>query len=245
MPSLIDIRRRIRSVKNTQQITKAMKMVSAAKLRRAQDRVIAARPYATLLRQMLANVVAAVQADEEAVSNPLLVVRPEKRIELLLITGEKGLAGAFNANIIKASVKFAREEHPDAVLLRRGAFGHAMRPGRLGERSRCPMPRLRSHDIHRDRSGHPGCRPLAGTAGAAAWRRVRGRDRLRPCQRGAQRGASPCRPCATAVRLSRFAQQTWAKSVARCPTLPLCGSLPLPARGERKKMEPATLTTPS
>jgi len=116
MPSLIDIRRRIRSVKNTQQITKAMKMVSAAKLRRAQDRVIAARPYATLLRQMLANVVAAVQADEEAVSNPLLVVRPEKRIELLLITGEKGLAGAFNANILKASVKFARDEHPDAVI---------------------------------------------------------------------------------------------------------------------------------
>src|SRR5260370_11999551 len=115
MPSLIDIRRRIRSVKNTQQITKAMKMVSAAKLRRAQERVIAARPYAPLLRQMLANVVAAVQADEEAVSNPLLVVRPEKRIELLLITGEKGLAGAFNSNIIKASVKFAQEEHPDAV----------------------------------------------------------------------------------------------------------------------------------
>jgi F-type H+-transporting ATPase subunit gamma len=118
MPSLIDIRRRIRSVKNTQQITKAMKMVSAAKLRRAQDRVIAARPYATLLRQMIANVVAAVQADsdDEGVSNPLLVVRPEKRIELLLITGEKGLAGAFNANIIKASVKFARDEHPDAVI---------------------------------------------------------------------------------------------------------------------------------
>ena len=104
MPSLIDIRRRIRSVKNTQQITKAMKMVSAAKLRRAQDRVIAARPYATLLRQMLANVVAAVQADEEAVSNPLLVVRPEKRIELLLITGEKGLAGAFNANIPRLQI---------------------------------------------------------------------------------------------------------------------------------------------
>src|SRR6266550_2691405 len=116
MPSLIDIRRRIRSVKNTQQITKAMKMVSAAKLRRAQDRVIAARPYATLLRQMLANVVAAVQADEEGVSNPLLVVRPEKRIELLLITGEKGLAGAFNSNLIKASVKFAVEEHPDAKI---------------------------------------------------------------------------------------------------------------------------------
>ena len=89
MPSLIDIRRRIRSVKNTQQITKAMKMVSAAKLRRAQERVISARPYASLLRQMLANVVAAVQSGEEGVSNPLLTVRPEKRIELLLITAER------------------------------------------------------------------------------------------------------------------------------------------------------------
>jgi F-type H+-transporting ATPase subunit gamma len=117
MPSLIDIRRRIRSVKNTQQITKAMKMVSAAKLRRAQDRVIAARPYATLLRQMLTNVVAAVQAGEEEITDPLLVVRPEKRIELLLMTGEKGLAGAFNSNLIKASVRFASEEHADATIL--------------------------------------------------------------------------------------------------------------------------------
>jgi F-type H+-transporting ATPase subunit gamma len=116
MPSLIDIRRRIRSVKNTQQITKAMKMVSAAKLRRAQDRVIAGRPYAALLRQMLTNVVAAVQADEAGMTNPLLVARPEKRIELLLITGEKGLAGAFNSNLIKASVRFAKEEHPEAVI---------------------------------------------------------------------------------------------------------------------------------
>src|SRR2546425_10401309 len=106
MPSLIDLRRRIRPVKNTQQITKAMKMVSAAKLRRAQERVISARPYASLLRQMLANVVAAVQSTEEGVTNPLLAVRPEKRIELILITGEKGLAGAFNANLIKAAVRF-------------------------------------------------------------------------------------------------------------------------------------------
>jgi F-type H+-transporting ATPase subunit gamma len=116
MPSLIDIRRRIRSVKNTQQITKAMKMVSAAKLRRAQDRVIAARPYANLLRQMIVNVVAAAQSDEEEIPNPLLVVRPEKRIELLLITGEKGLAGAFNSNLIKASVRFSREERAEAKI---------------------------------------------------------------------------------------------------------------------------------
>src|SRR5438270_13162461 len=115
MPSLIEIRRRIRSVKNTQQITKAMKMVSAAKLRRAQDRVISARPYASLLRQMLANVVAAVQATQEGRTYSLLTVRPEKRIELVLITGEKGLAGAFNTNLIKAAVRFAAE-HPDATI---------------------------------------------------------------------------------------------------------------------------------
>src|SRR3954465_6297695 len=100
MPSLIDIRRRIRSVRNTQQITKAMKMVSAAKLRRAQDRVIAARPYAALLRQVLGNVAAAAGANPLVVANPLLAHRPEKRIELLLITADKGLAGAFNSNLI-------------------------------------------------------------------------------------------------------------------------------------------------
>jgi F-type H+-transporting ATPase subunit gamma len=116
MPSLIDIRRRIRSVKNTQQITKAMKMVSAAKLRRAQERVIAARPYASSLRQMLANVVGAMQSTDEGQSFPLLAVRPEKRIELLLLTGEKGLAGAFNSNVTKASLRFASQEHPDAAI---------------------------------------------------------------------------------------------------------------------------------
>src|SRR5258705_11254756 len=102
MPSLIDIRRRIRSVKNTQQITKAMKMVSAAKLRRAQDREIAARPYASLLRQMLANVVAAVQADEEGGSNPLGVERPGKGLELIVITGENVIGGACNSKISNA-----------------------------------------------------------------------------------------------------------------------------------------------
>jgi F-type H+-transporting ATPase subunit gamma len=115
MPSLIDIRRRIRSVKNTQQITKAMKMVSAAKLRRAQDRVIAARPYAGLLRQVLGNVAAAAAMDERVGSNPLLAQRAEKRIELVLITADKGLAGAFNSNLIKAAMKFAADR-PDAKV---------------------------------------------------------------------------------------------------------------------------------
>ena len=78
MPSLIDLRRRIRSVRNTQQVTKAMKMVSAAKLRRAQDRVLAARPYAAMYRELRARVAAAVAGDERLASHPLLVSRPEQ-----------------------------------------------------------------------------------------------------------------------------------------------------------------------
>ncbi|HEY1497809.1 MAG TPA: ATP synthase F1 subunit gamma [Candidatus Solibacter sp.] len=109
MPSLIDIRRRIRSVKNTQQITKAMKMVSAAKLRRAQDRTIAARPYGSLLRKLLGNVAAAVANDESVAENPLLARREEHRILLVVITGDKGLAGAFNTNLIKAASRFVAE----------------------------------------------------------------------------------------------------------------------------------------
>jgi F-type H+-transporting ATPase subunit gamma len=115
MPSLIDIRRRIRSVRNTQQITKAMKMVSAAKLRRAQDRVIAARPYAALIGKVLSNLAMAVAADEQAGSNPLLARRPEKRILLLLFTSDKGLAGAFNANLIKAAQKFFEDRRESEV----------------------------------------------------------------------------------------------------------------------------------
>src|SRR5271157_847940 len=117
MPSLIDIRRRIRSVKNTQQITKAMKMVSAAKLRRAQDRVIASRPYAAMLRKMLENVAAAVAGDEQAGQNPLLAQRAEQRILLVLITSDKGLAGAFNANLIKGAQRFIAEHGGAAVRL--------------------------------------------------------------------------------------------------------------------------------
>jgi F-type H+-transporting ATPase subunit gamma len=105
MPSLIDIRRRIRSVKNMQQITKAMKMVSAAKLRRAQERAIAARPYGTSLDRMLANVAAAASANED-VSQPLLAVREEKSVQLVVVTSDPGLAGAFNANILRMAQKF-------------------------------------------------------------------------------------------------------------------------------------------
>ena len=90
MPSLIDIRRRVRSVRNTQQITKAMKMVSAAKLRRAQDRVIAARPYAESMQRMLANVAQAA-SEEEASRIPLLAQRPEKRIQLIVMTADASM----------------------------------------------------------------------------------------------------------------------------------------------------------
>jgi len=113
MPSLIDIRRRVRSVKNTQQITKAMKMVSAAKLRKAQEKAIAARPYAKMLQQMLANVAEGAAGAGEGETHPLLVVRPEKRILLVVITADGGLAGGFNANLIKLAHRFAIEHKGD------------------------------------------------------------------------------------------------------------------------------------
>jgi F-type H+-transporting ATPase subunit gamma len=117
MPSLIDLRRRIRSVKNTQQITKAMKMVSAAKLRRAQDRVIAARPYAQQLREMLANLAEEAASDERAAESPWLVKREPRRIDLVFITSDKGLAGAFNSNLIKASQRFYAEHEGAEITL--------------------------------------------------------------------------------------------------------------------------------
>jgi F-type H+-transporting ATPase subunit gamma len=117
MPSLIDFRRRIRSVKNTQQITKAMKMVSAAKLRRAQDRVIAARPYAQTMREMLANLTAAAASDERAADSPWLVRREPKRVDLLLFSADTGLAGAFNSNLLKASQKFYEDRTGADIFL--------------------------------------------------------------------------------------------------------------------------------
>ena len=113
MPSLIDLRRRIRSVKNTQQITKAMKVVSAAKLRRAQDRVLAARPYAQIIQRMLANVAQAAAESHEDEEVALLAKRPERRIQFLVVTADRGLAGAFNSNVIRLALKFI-QDHADA-----------------------------------------------------------------------------------------------------------------------------------
>ena len=117
MPSLIDLRRRVRSVRNTQQITKAMKMVSAARLRRAQDRVINARPYARMFDAMLSNVAAAAAGDASVAAHPLLAVREEKRVLLILITADRGLAGAFNANLIRATQEFLDEHVGQEVEL--------------------------------------------------------------------------------------------------------------------------------
>jgi F-type H+-transporting ATPase subunit gamma len=116
MPSLIDIRRRIRSVKTTQQITRAMKLVSAAKLRRAQDRVLAARPYSAILARLLADVARAAKTDER-LTHPLLAERPERRIQLIFITADRGLAGAFNSNLIKAAQQFLGEHAGQTVEL--------------------------------------------------------------------------------------------------------------------------------
>ncbi|MBA3976481.1 MAG: ATP synthase F1 subunit gamma [Candidatus Solibacter sp.] len=109
MPSLIDIRRRIRSVKNTQQITKAMKMVATARLRKAQERVVNARPYSRMLSEMVANVAAAA-GSEAAALHPLLAVREERKVQLVLVTADRGLAGAFNTNLIKAAQQFLAEK---------------------------------------------------------------------------------------------------------------------------------------
>src|SRR5438552_2829294 len=113
MPALVDIRRRIRSVKNTQQITKAMKMVSAAKLRRAQDAMFAARPYARKMMEVLSSMAA--RAEETA--HPLLEQREGERILLVLVTADKGLCGGFNANIIRTAVRFLQDKRADAIEL--------------------------------------------------------------------------------------------------------------------------------
>ena len=109
MANIIDIRRRIRSVRNTRQITKAMKMVSAARLRRAQDRALSSRPYGQMLTNVLRSLVTRAEIYDPETGqprHPLLAERPEENILLIVVTGDKGLAGAFNTNILKAATRF-------------------------------------------------------------------------------------------------------------------------------------------
>jgi F-type H+-transporting ATPase subunit gamma len=113
MPTLLDIRRRIRSVKNTQQITRAMKMVATARLRRAQERVFNARPYA---RQML-ELLSSLAARTEQRSHPLLAERPVEKVLLVLVTGDKGLCGAFNTNLIRAAQNYLEENRERKISM--------------------------------------------------------------------------------------------------------------------------------
>jgi len=109
MPNVLDLRRRIRSVKNTRQITRAMKMVSAAKLRRAQEHALQARPYAQMLANVLESLVRRSDLFDEGtgdVMHPLLVEREEKNVLVVVVAGDKGFAGGFNSNIGKAAQKF-------------------------------------------------------------------------------------------------------------------------------------------
>ena len=140
MPSLIDLRRRIRAVKSTQQITKAMKMIAASRLKRAQDRVVAARPFAQRMLKVLNGLVARVE--EEA--HPLLRVPDQAsgRALLIVITGDRGLSGSFNSNVIKAATQF---------IAGRGA-GRDMTLGLIGRKGR-DFFRRRSFDVLYEQTG--------------------------------------------------------------------------------------------
>jgi F-type H+-transporting ATPase subunit gamma len=125
MANLLDIRRRIRSVRNTRQITKAMQMVSAAKLRRAQERALAARPYAQMLTNVLKSLVSRAEVYDPQTGEPrnsLLIRREEKTVLLIVVSGEKGLAGAFNSNVLKTAARFIeskKEKNIDVLALGR------------------------------------------------------------------------------------------------------------------------------
>ena len=130
MPNLLDFRRRIRSVKNTQQITRAMKFVAAARLRRAQERVVAARPYARQILRVLRS--AEGRMPQEEAVHPLLAVRPEKNVLAIVISADRGLCGAFNTNVLRKTAEFLRENAGKKIEL-----------VAVGKRARDTMRRMR------------------------------------------------------------------------------------------------------
>ncbi len=149
MANVLDLRRRIRSVKNTRQITKAMKMVAAAKLRRAQERALAARPYAKMITSVLESLIRRIEIFDPVTGNlrhPLFVTRPEKRILLVIISGDKGFAGAFNANILKTAYQFINANTDKQIDIE--AVG---RKGRDQMRRRYPVA---IYNQHTDEAGH-------------------------------------------------------------------------------------------
>ena len=149
MANVLDLRRRIRSVKNTRQITKAMKMVSAAKLRKAQERALAARPYARMIVSVLQSLIRRVDLYDEKTGNlchPLFLTRPEKRVLLIVVSGDKGFAGAFNANILKVAYQFINGNPDKEIDIE--AVG---RKGRDQLRRRYPTA---GYSEHTDEHGH-------------------------------------------------------------------------------------------
>ena len=135
MATLKIIRKRITSIRNTQQITKAMKMVSAAKLRRAQEAALLARPYADKMNDILTNLSARVSRS----AHPLLATREEKRIQMVLVTSDRGLCGGYNANLVRAAEAFIRNHGVGKEILlalvgRKGADYYRRRRGETGER---------------------------------------------------------------------------------------------------------------
>jgi F-type H+-transporting ATPase subunit gamma len=112
MPTLLDFRRRIRSVKNTQQITRAMKFIAAARLRRAQETAVSLRPYASGIREILRSAMSRIENPEQF---PLLTQRPEEKVLVLVTSGERGLCGAFNANVLRRAFEFLREKSGKSV----------------------------------------------------------------------------------------------------------------------------------
>ncbi|MGE5819249.1 MAG: ATP synthase F1 subunit gamma [Deltaproteobacteria bacterium] len=135
MATLKAIRKRISSIRNTQQITKAMKMVSAAKLRRAQEAAVQARPYADKMTDLLKNLSSRVSRE----AHPLLKMREEKKIDLVLFTSDRGLCGGYNANLIRAAESFMRREGSDkeislVLVGRRGADHFRRRRAQIADR---------------------------------------------------------------------------------------------------------------
>lgn len=118
MPGLKEIRKRIGSIKSTKQITKAMKMVSAAKFRKAQTRILELRPYADKMRSVLTSLARTVET-----GHPLLEVRARKKVEVLVLTGDKGLCGAFNTNTMKAAFKLIKETQSEGAEISVSAIG--------------------------------------------------------------------------------------------------------------------------
>ena len=112
MPTLLDFRRRIRSVKNTQQITRAMKFIAAARLRRAQETAVSLRPYASGIREILRSAMSRIENPEQF---PLLTRRPEERVLVLVTSGERGLCGAFNANVLRRAFEFLAEKSGKSI----------------------------------------------------------------------------------------------------------------------------------